>query len=323
MTTAFAYVRVSTQDQERQGNSIPEQLLRIEDFAQDKNIQIIKVYQDSSSAYHDENREDFNRMITDAIKDKPNHIIVDDSSRFSRSRDVSSSTKKLLRKYGINVLLASEENIDPNTSSGLWMEGIRELKNEAHSMDIAYNTIRGMSGNIKNRDPETGWCYKNGGRAPYGYQIVHLNRGISSKGKPIIKSIWDLHPENSKHARMIIIDLYLEKEMSYDKIRDYLNKNDIPSSTGNPWSTSTIVEMLSDYRLEQYAGTAYWNKECSRHIMGSRFKPKEEWIKAENAHPAIISLEELEKLLYRKKELEIMPQQAEQQNHPIFLLGRI
>jgi len=299
MKTAFAYVRVSTLDQERQGNSIPEQLLRIEDFAHSKNIQITKVYQDSSSAYHDENREDFNRMITDAMSNRPNHIIVDDSSRFSRTRDVSSSTKKLLKKYGITVLLASEENINPNTSSGLWLEGIREIKNEAHSMDISYNTIRGMSGNIKNRDKETGWCYKNGGRPAYGYITIHLDRGINSKGKPIIKSIWELHPENAKHARMIIIDLYGDKEMSYDKIRNYLNNNNIPSPTGKPWSTSTIVEMLSDYRLEQYAGTACWNKE-NRQTNGSRFKPKEEWIKVDNAHPAIITKDELENLLYRK-----------------------
>ncbi|MDD2498278.1 MAG: recombinase family protein [Desulfitobacteriaceae bacterium] len=189
MNTAFAYARVSTKDQEKQGNSIPKQFLRIEEFATSKKIQIIKTYQDSSSAYHDENREHFNQMISDALREKPNFIIVDDSSRFARTRDVSAATRKLLRKHNIDVLLANEENINPKTSAGLWLEGIREIKNEAHSLDISYNVTRGMSGNIKNRDSETGWCYKNGGRAPYGYQIVHLNRGTNSKGKPIIKSI--------------------------------------------------------------------------------------------------------------------------------------
>ncbi len=298
MKTAFAYVRVSTQDQEKQGNSIPEQLSRIHIFADNQDIKIVQTYQDSSSAYHDEHREGFNQMIADSLNTRPNFIIVDDSSRFARTRDVASSTKKLLRKHGIELLHASEENINPRTSSGLWLEGIRELKNEAHSMDISHNVIRGMSGNVKQRDPETGWCYKNGGRPPYGYQIIHLNRGVNSKGKPIIKSIWDLHPDNAPIAKLIIVDLYTNQEMSYNKIRDYLNDNNIPAPGNKAWGTSTIVEMLRANRLEQYAGTAFWNKE-NRKTMGTRFNPREEWVEVPNAHPAIITEEELEMALKR------------------------
>ncbi len=178
------------------------------------------------------------------------------------------------------------------------LEGTRETKDDAQIKNTSHNVFKGMSVNIKNRDQETGWCYKNGGRPAYGYQIIHLDRGTNSKGRPITKSIWELHPENSKRARMIIIDLYLNQEMSYKNIRDYLNKNSVPCPTGKPWTSPTIVEMLRDNRLEQYAGMAYWNKE-NRHTIG-RFNPKEEWIKVENAHPAIISPQELENLLYRK-----------------------
>ncbi len=218
LKTGFAYARVSSKDQEKQGNSIPEQLFRIQSFASSQGIGILKVYQDIGSAYHDEDREQFTQMINDAVKDRPYCIIVDDSSRFSRTREVSAATKKRLRKHGIEVLFSNEENVNPRTSAGLWLDGIREIKNEAHSLDIAHNTIRGMSGNIKNRDPETGWCYKNGGRAPFGYIIKRLNRGTNSKGKAVTKSIWELHPENSQIAKMIIVDLYVKQELSYDKI---------------------------------------------------------------------------------------------------------
>lgn len=299
MMLAFAYARVSTKDQEKQGNSIPEQLLRIEEFANRQDIHVTKIYQDTGSAFHDENREQFNQMVADALKERPNYIIVDDSSRFARTREVSAATKKLLRKHNIDVLLANEENVNPRTSAGLWLEGIREIKNEAHSMEISYNVTRGMSGNIKNRDPETRWCYKNGGRPPYGYQITHLQRGTNSKGKPIIKSIWELHPDNSKIARTIMVDLYLKQEMSYQKIRDHLNQNNIPGPEGKPWGISTIVEMLRDNRLQQYAGTAFWNKE-NRQTIGSRFNPRDKWVESPNAHPAIISEDELELILQRK-----------------------
>jgi ribosome-associated translation inhibitor RaiA len=177
------------------------------------------------------------------------------------------------------------------------LEGIIE-KNNVQIKNPSQNIFQGMSLNIKNRDQETGWCYKNGGRPAYGYQIIHLDRGTNLKGRPVTKSIWQLHPENAKQARMIIIDLYLDQEMSYKRIRDYLNENNVPCPTGKPWTSPTIVEILRDNRLEQYAGIAYWNKE-NRHTRG-RFNPKDKWIKVENAHPPIISLQELENLLYRK-----------------------
>ncbi len=321
MKTGFAYARVSSKDQEKQGNSIPEQLLRIQDYATSHGISITKVYQDTGSAYHDENREQFNQMITDALRDKPSCIIVDDSSRFARTREVSAASKKLLRKHGIDVLLANEENINPNTSSGLWLDGIRDIKNEAHSLEIAHNTIRGMSGNIKQRDPETGWCYKNGGRPAYGYRIVHLNRGTNTKGKPVIKSIWDLHPENSKIVRMIIVDLYTMQELSYDKIRQYLNESNIPGPNNKPWGTSTIVEMLRDNRLQQYAGTAFWNKE-NMQVIGSRFNPRENWIEAENAHPAIISNEELKLALHRKAKAKKNANTSRTTDSPYLFTGK-
>lgn len=299
MATAFAYARVSSKDQEKQGSSIPEQLLRIEEFAQGKGIKVLHVYQDTNSAFHDENREAFNRMVSDAVTEKPKFIIVDDSSRFARARDVSIVTKKLLRKHGVEVLFANEENVDTATTAGLWLDGIREIKNEAHSMEISYNTIRGMSGNIKSRDQETGWCYKNGGKAPYGYKAKRLDKGMNSKGKPIIKTIWELHPDKAEIVRLIIVDLYINRDMSYDRIRDYLNENNITGPSGKPWGTSTLVEMLRENRLQQYAGTAFWNKE-NKKTFGSRFNPRNKWVEVENAHPAIITQEELDKALFKK-----------------------
>ncbi len=299
MKTAFSYVRVSTNDQEQKGNSIPEQLFRIENFARNENIDIVKTYQDTGSAFHDENRPQFNQMITDALEHKVNYIIVDESSRFARNQEVSIVTKNLLQRHNISVLYANELNVDYSSISGVMYEGFRNIQNQTHSMAISQSTIRGMAGNIKQRDPESGWCYKNGGRAPYGYMIKSIYSGTDSKGKAVYKSIWEVDPENSIILKSIIVDLYTNKEMSYEKIRDHLNSNNIPSRSGGPWGTSTIVEMLRDERLEQYAGTGFWNKENHK-TSGSRFNPREEWIIVPNAHPAIITNDELRSALERK-----------------------
>jgi site-specific DNA recombinase len=300
MKTAFAYARVSTKDQEQKGNSIPEQILRIESFAQNENIDILKTYQDTGSAYHDEDRPQFNQMLTDAIERKVNFILVDESSRFARTQEVSVASKSLLRRHNIDVLFANEFNVDSKSIAGVWLDGIRDIKNQAHSMEIALNTKRGMAGNIKQRDAESGWCYKNGGRAPYGYVTKPVNLGTDSKGKAIVKKIWELHPDNSEVARKIIVELYTDQNFSYEKIRDYLNNKNIPGPSGKPWGTSTISEMLRIDRLEQYAGTAIWNK-VKRTTAGAIRNPREEWIIEPNAHIAIITEEELNRALQKKE----------------------
>ena len=299
MQTAYSYARVSSQEQKEKKNSIPEQIRRINEFASKNNIKVTKQFQDSDSAFHDENRTDFDKMIKLALMERPNFIILDDSSRFARTRQVSINTKKQLRSHGIKILYASEPNIDTNTVSGLWLESIQETKNEATSMEISFHTKKGMSGNLNQRDTETGWCYKNGGKAPYGYKRNILYRGINQKGKPIHKTIWELDENTFPIVRKIIVEMYTQKEMSYTKIRDYLNNNNIKNSNGDVWSTSTIVSMLREDRLEEYCGTAIWNKE-NKNVIGVKYNAKDEWVICENAHPAIITREELKNALERK-----------------------
>mgnify|MGYP002510692476 CR=1 FL=1 len=299
MKTAYSYKRVSSKEQQEKKNSIPEQDRRIKEFSNTNNIKILRDFEDSDSAFHDENRNNFEKMVSLALKERPNYIILDDSSRFARTREIAIDTKKKLRSYGINILYASEPNIDTNTVAGFWLEGIQEIKNEATSREIAFHVKKGMSGNIQQRDIETGWCYKNGGKTPYGYKKVSLYRGIDKRGRPIYKTIWNINEDTAPILRKIIVELYTKQEMSYTKIRDYLNINDIKNSNGGVWSTSTIVSMLREDRLEEYAGIAIWNKE-NKNVIGEKYNEKDKWIICDNAHPSIITKEELQQALERK-----------------------
>ena len=299
MKTAFAYARVSTKEQAIKDNSIPEQFRRIERYAQENKIKIINTYSDSESAYHDE-RQQFKIMISDAVELKPDFIIMDDSSRFARTRQGAIETKMLLRKNGVNVRFVSEPYVDPNTVAGLWLEGIQEIKNEATSLEISFHVIKGMTHNLQARDSQTGWCYKNGGKAPYGYMTKYVQRGQDSSGKQIFKSYWDIDPETSPIIREIIVDMFTKKQMSYRQIRNELNNRGIKSPKGNYWCEGTIATMLREHRLETYSGTAIWNKAVKRNN-NALYKSRDKWVIQENAHPAIITKEEFKAAIERKK----------------------
>lgn len=301
MLTAFAYARVSTKEQAAKDNSIPEQFSRIERFAQENGIKILHTYTDSDSAFHDENRLQFYAMIDDAIKQRPSMILVDDSSRFARNRYAAIETKQTLRKHGVNIRFVNEPYVDPKSVAGLWLEGIQEIKNEATSREIAFHVMKGMSRNLQNRDSQTGWCFKNGGRPPYGYKALYVNAGKDPQGKPIMKATWEIDEQTSSIVHEVIVSMYTQQRMSYKRICEALNARAIPSPKGDYWSVGTVNDMLREHRLEQYMGTAFWNKEEKRDTTG-KFKPREEWIIVENAHPAILTPDELKAALQRRAE---------------------
>ena len=173
------------------------------------------------------------------------------------------------------------------------MRGIDELRSETESRATSMHTLEKMKGHIALRDPETGWCYKNGGRAPAGYRNVRVQRGVDYRGVPVLKQLWEPDPEWAPILREIVVECKINKRMSHKAIVEYLNSPEkgIKSPEGRPICVSFISEIFREDRLLQAAGFAFWNRE-DRRAKGRRFKDKEEWVRVENAHPAIINEEE-------------------------------
>lgn len=96
-------------------------------------------------------------------------------------------------------------------------------------METAFATFRGMEQNAMTRDRKTGWCYKNGGRAPYGYETYHVVRGKNARGKDIVRTLWRINPQQAEIVRLILVELRGNRQLSYVGIRDELNARGIPS----------------------------------------------------------------------------------------------
>lgn len=293
---------MSTEEQADANNSVPAQRRRIEEYASKNGIIILDHYVDAgaSASRDDERREAFWEMIERAKTDpRVSLILVDDALRFYRNRAKAVMIKTDLRAHGVQVRSTSFP-YDPSTIHGLWLEAIDETRAQAGAMEIAFNTIRGMEQNAMTRDPETGWCYKNGGRPPYGYEAYHRVVNRTSRGKEIVRTLWRINEEQAKVVRLILVTLRGEQQLSYDDIRDTLNRQGIPSPNGGMWSTSCIYEFCREERVLQYAGVYFWNKEDHKTV-GRRFKPKDQWVRVDNAHPAIITQEEAERVITLNK----------------------
>lgn len=314
---AVALARVSSEDQARKDVSLPAQEQRIRKYAAEKGIEIVRFESFDHSAYRglDEEKK-YNELIKFAINNQIGYFLVDEKSRFARNRYTRVVNEEKLRRAGVKLVGVSEPEYDPKSLHGVWMDGINITKNEAYSVEIAYHTTKGMTQNAALRDPETGWCYKNGGIAPDGYRNKRVSRGQDRRGKDIIKLLWEIDEERAKIIRHIVLDCWLERNMSYAAIVDHLNSphtvkldgrtEPIPSARNGKWSKTTIREICMRALEGVYSGIYYWNR-TGKDLRGTgqKWKDASNWVVIENAHPAIITQEEFEDLLRVKgKEVE-------------------
>jgi DNA invertase Pin-like site-specific DNA recombinase len=282
----------------------------------------------------------FNDLIDYAVNNHVGFFLVDEKSRFARNRYTRVVNEEKLRRAGVKLVGVSEPEYDPKSIHGVWMDGISITKNEAYSVEIAYHVMKGMTENAAQRDPETGWCFKNGGTAPDGYKNVRVIRGKDRRNKDIIKLLWEIDEQRAPIIRHIVLNCWLEQGMSYSAIVDYLNSptiikfngstDPILSSKGSKWSKTTIREICMRALEGAYSGIYYWNR-TGRDLRGTgqKWKNSSEWQVVENAHPAIISLEELEKLRNikgkevkeRKRNSTVGKRKARTENSPYLFSG--
>jgi len=302
-TRAVAWARVSTDMQEERGLSMPEQLREIREYAVKHDIEIVEEFSEAASAYQkEERRVEFKRMLAYVKANKAvSAILVREFSRFSRDSLRAQSLIRDLREAGVKVVSLNDPEVDPDTVAGVYMGAITFAGVEAYSKAVAFHTRKGCRANIQARDPETGWCFKNGGQPLWGYRSERLVRGEEKKGRPIIKSVWVL--DDTAVAGRPVHEWVRECLVmagggsSLDEIRDFLNRNEIRARRGRYWSISTLYTMLQPHSLLQYCGYGVWNV----HRKNGTMRPAAEWVIVENAQPAIISDEEALRITARRR----------------------
>lgn len=295
----LAYLRVSKEEQADRRNSLEEQRRRIQEHFEGRlGLKILGWYADegASAFKDDEKRENFWRMIERAKSDSQVGIIaVDEESRFYRNRYKAAAIKGELLDHGIRVQTVKRD-ADPRTMAGLWMESIEETMAHAHSLANREYTLRGMAGNVHQRDPKTGWAFKNGGVPPFGWRAVRIDMGRDAKGRPIGRTIWELDEEWAPIRRQIL--MWRKDGWAYEEIRDALNQHGIEAPRGGLWSTSTIVATCREDMVWTAAGYSIWNKHYKKNkVKGEKFKPVDDWEIEPNGHPAIITEEEAKAII--------------------------
>ena len=219
---AVAYCRYSSEGQ-RDGYSIEAQLNAIKTFCERENIELVNQYIDEARSGTNDNRESFQKMITDSSKNQWDYVIVHKLDRFARDRYDSAIYKKILKDNGVK-LLSVLERLDDSPESVI-MEGLLEAMAEYYSKNLSRETLKGKNEAAKD-------CRWLGGQhKPWGYTIDENKHLVIVPDEAII----------IKEAFERIAGGETAGHVAHD-----LNAKGFRTRTGKPFSGSSLIRCFTN-----------------------------------------------------------------------------
>ena len=143
------YIRVSTEDQAREGFSLAEQEEKLRQLCNYKDFEIFKVYKDAGISAKDmKNRPAFQEMLEDMKKGLINYIVaykLDRVTRSVRDLEVLIST---LEEYNC-YLVCDRDDVNTSTANGRFFVRMLTVLSQLEIEIVSERTKFGMTGAIK------------------------------------------------------------------------------------------------------------------------------------------------------------------------------
>ena len=203
MTTAFGYVRASTQEEVRQGSNERQKEILVNFFkARGWDYQI---YEDKGKTGANMDRVGFKKLMDDIEKEKPYAVVVAKIDRYARSLiDLLNSIQDLEQK-GIGFISVQDSGIDTTSPNGRLLLQILGAFAEFERNMINSRTSAGrekaMALGIKFGRPRYKTSEKNGGKYIDPKRVLELKaKGMSARSiskfmgcsiTPVLKIIRD------------------------------------------------------------------------------------------------------------------------------------
>ena len=214
------YMRVSTEDQAREGFSLPEQKERLESFCKFKGYEIIDYYQDAGiSAKTGNHRPEFERLKDDIKTKKLNTIVALKLDRITRSIYDWENLMTFLDENDAYLDCVNDE-INTTSANGKMISRLLMSVSQNEIERTSERTKIGLAGAIKSGHiPHV---------APLGYKHEDKRLVIDYSTKDIVVRIFDLYYNG----------------YSYQKISNLFNEEKVLGKDN--WRDSTIVTILEN-----------------------------------------------------------------------------
>jgi site-specific DNA recombinase len=219
---AIGYVRVSTEDQAKEGVSLDNQKSKIEAYCQLKDLNLSEIVEDAGISAKNLKRPGVQKVLRMARKKQVDAIVVYKLDRIFRSTVDALETTKMFDKWGVSFH-SIEETLDTQSAMGRFFFTLTAALAEMERRLIGERTKAALS-HKRSRNEKTG------GDVPYGYDLTPVGILIKNETEQkVIRLIRNLNKDGYSLRR---ICKELEKEGHLTK-----NENTI-------WQPSTIWKIL-------------------------------------------------------------------------------
>lgn len=224
-TNAVIYARYSSHGQTEQ--SIEGQLAKGHEYAAAQGYTVVHEYIDRAMTGRNDNREAFQKMLSDTGKHQFQVVIVWKVDRFGRNREEIAFNKHTCKKNGVRVEYVAESL--PNSPEAVILESVLEGMAEYYSIQLSQNIRRGQLESAKK-------CQCVGGSVPLGYTLdSDKHFVIDPQTAPVVKKIFDLYAEGA----------------TISEITGQLNEQGIRTARKQLFTKNSLTKLLKN---EKYIG---------------------------------------------------------------------
>jgi len=264
------YLRVSTEEQAKEGYSIASQRERLEAFCKSQGWEIYDYYIDDGFSGKDLNRPAVQRLLKDAKEERFSAVLVYRLDRFSRRAvDILRVVEEVLEPRRIS-LKSVTESFDTSTIAGRLMLSMLAAFAQFERESIAERVKLNMAHKAKNGE----WC--GAYQAPFGCKVVNKRLVAVPHEAEVVRMMFEFYAQG-KGMRLIAKEL---------------NNAGIRTRSGKPWSNVTVRQILTN---PVYAGRMVWNRTERKGTRCIR-RAKGEWVITEGSHAPIVDVELFERV---------------------------
>lgn len=264
------YVRVSTDEQAREGQSIETQIDKLTAYAKFQGWNNVQIFADEGESAKDMNRREMKRLISLIQRKKVAVVATMAVDRLSRNLLDMLQFVELCEKHGTAYVCASL-NFDTSTPIGRMVLQILAAFAEFERAMIATRVKTNMLEIAEKKK-------KYMAVPPFGYEY-------DEQGNLAVV------PEEAewvcKAADMFIAGY------GYRAVAKFLNEAGVLTRKNGQWLASTVRQMLTN---ELYIGKLIWNRRYLDKEGKTHWRDPADWIVHENAHPPILTNEQWAKI---------------------------
>ena len=218
-TRAFAYCRVSGASQES-GDGFQRQERAIRQYAKNRRVQVVDTFRDQVSGTKDETeRPEFERMISEMLRDSVRCVIVEDLSRLAREFRIQESLLIFLASKGIDLISArTEENVTQSIQADPMRKALVQIQGIFSELDknLLIGKLRAAR---EAKRKETGKCE---GR-----------KGYRETAPELLREIKRLRRKRKGRRRM-----------TSEKVAQALNESGLRNMSGGLWTSNNVRGLL-------------------------------------------------------------------------------